>query len=230
MVGVMSFPKTTIGKKVIMAITGAIWVGFVAGHMVGNLKIYTGAEHFNEYAEGLRTFGEPILAYGQFLWLARIVLIFALVSHVWAAVTLKRRNMSARPSGYALHRKQKASAPTLTMVYGGIAILLFIIYHLMHLTLGVPGIHPNFEAHNAYQNVVIGFQSPFYIPVAIYMIALVALAFHLYHGTWSMFQTVGLNNKTYDSGIRILAWAAAILIPLGFATVPLGVLFGILTV
>lgn len=230
MVGVMSFPKTTIGKKVIMALTGAIWIGFVAGHMFGNLKIYTGAEHFNEYAEGLRTFGAPILAYGQFLWLARIVLILALVSHVWAAITLKQRNMVARPSGYALHRKQKASTATLTMVYGGITILLFVIYHLLHFTLGAPGIHPNFKSHNAYHNVVIGFQSPFYIPVAIYMIALVALAFHLYHGTWSMFQTIGLNNKTYDSGIRILAWAVAILIPLGFATVPLGVLLGILTV
>lgn len=229
MVGVMSFPKTTIGKKVIMALSGVIWIGFVAGHMIGNLKIYMGAEHFNEYAHGLRTLGEPFLAYGQALWLVRLVVIFAIVSHVWAALTLKARNLSARPAGYTVHRKLKASAATLTMIYGGVAILLFIIYHLMHFTLGVPGIHPNFDPNDPYQNVIVGFQSGYYFPVAVYMIALLALAFHLYHGTWSMFQTVGLNNKTYDGAIRGLAWLVAIVIPLGFATVPLGVVFGLLT-
>jgi succinate dehydrogenase / fumarate reductase cytochrome b subunit len=229
MVGVLSFPNTTIGKKVIMAITGAIWIGFVAGHMFGNLKIFTGAEHFNEYAHGLRTFGEPILGYGQFLFLARIVIIFAIGSHVWAAVTLWSRNQQARSVSYTQHRKMSSSAATQTMIWGGVTILLFIIFHLLHFTLGTPGIHPNFEYGNAYQNVVIGFQSYFYLPVVLYMIALVALAFHLYHGTWSMFQTVGLNNRTYDQGLHILAWAVAIIIPLGFATVPMGVVFGLLT-
>jgi succinate dehydrogenase / fumarate reductase cytochrome b subunit len=229
MVGVMSFPRTTIGKKVIMALSGIIWIGFVAGHMFGNLKIYTGAEHFNEYAHGLRTLGEPLLAYGQALWLVRFVIIFAIVSHVWAAITLKQRNMQARPQGYAQHRKLNANAAQLTMIYGGIAILLFVIYHLLHFTVGVAGIHPNFDPNDPYQNVIIGFQSGFYIPVVIYMIALLSLAFHLYHGTWSMFQTVGLNNKTYDGMLRGLAWFVAIVIPLGFATVPLGVMFGLLT-
>jgi succinate dehydrogenase / fumarate reductase cytochrome b subunit len=112
---------------------------------------------------------------------------------------------------------------------GGITISVVLIFHLMHFTLGTPGIHPGFVAGNAYQNVVIGFQSYFYLPVMLYMIALVALAFHLYHGTWSMFQTVGLNNRTYDQGLHILAWAVAIIIPLGFATVPMGVVFGLLT-
>jgi succinate dehydrogenase / fumarate reductase cytochrome b subunit len=225
----MAFPKTTIGKKVIMALSGLVWIGFVVGHMVGNLKIYMGAEHFNEYAHGLRTLGEPFLAYGQALWLVRLVIIFAIVSHIWAALTLKTRNLSARSTGYAMHRKLKASAATLTMIYGGVAILLFIIYHLMHFTLGVPGIHPNFDPNDPYMNVIVGFQSGFYIPVVFYLIALLALAFHLYHGTWSMFQTVGLNNKTYDGAIRGLAWLVAIVIPLGFATVPLGVVFGLLT-
>lgn len=229
MVGVLAFPKTTIGKKVIMALSGVIWIGFVAGHMFGNLKIYMGAEHFNEYAEGLRTFGAPFLAYSQGLWLVRLVIIFAIGSHVWAALTLKARNLSARSTGYAMHRKLNASAATLTMIYGGVAILVFIIYHLMQFTLGVPGIMPNFDPTNPYQNVIIGFQSYYYIPVVVYLIALLALAFHLYHGTWSMFQTIGFNNKTYDGGIRALAWLAAILIPLGFATVPLGVVFGLLT-
>ncbi|MCG3212230.1 MAG: hypothetical protein FOGNACKC_05878 [Anaerolineae bacterium] len=229
MVGVLSFPQTTIGKKVIMAISGLIWIGFVAGHMFGNLKMYTGAEHFNDYAEGLRTFGAPFLAYGQALWLVRIVVIIAIVSHVWAALTLKARNLQARAHGYAEHRKLHANAAQLTMIYGGIAILIFMIYHLMHFTLGVPGVHPNFDPTDPYQNVIIGFQSYYYIPTIIYLIGLVALAFHLYHGTWSMFQTIGLNNKTYDGALHGLAWLAAIVITLGFATVPLGVVFGLLT-
>lgn len=229
MVGVLSFPQTTIGKKVIMALSGVIWVGFVAGHMFGNLKMYTGAEHFNEYAEGLRTLGAPFLAYSQALWLVRLVVIFAIVSHVWAALTLKQRNLQARAHGYAQHRKLHANAAQLTMIYGGIAILIFIIYHLMHFTLGVPGVHPNFDPTNPYQNVIIGFSSYAYIPAIVYLLGLVALAFHLYHGTWSMFQTIGLNNKTYDGTLRGLAWLAAIIIPLGFATVPLGVMFGLLT-
>jgi succinate dehydrogenase / fumarate reductase cytochrome b subunit len=227
MVGLMSFPNTTIGKKVIMAVSGVIWIGFLAAHMFGNLKIYTGAEHFNEYAHALRTLGEPFLMYEQALWLFRIVLTAAVVLHVWAALTLKQRNLVARADRYSQHRKLKASAATLTMVYGGIAIFFFILYHLLHFTVGTA--HPSFDPANPYANVVIGFQSQGYIPVAVYLVALVFLALHLYHATWSMFQTVGLNNKTYDGGIRILAWATAILIPLGFATVPLGVVFGLLT-
>lgn len=229
MVGVMAFPRSTIGKKVIMAISGVIWIGFVAGHMFGNLKVFTGAEHFNAYAEGLRTFGAPILGYGQALWLVRIILIFAIGSHVWAALTLKARNLQTRGHGYAQHRKLHANAAQLTMIYGGIAIFIFIIYHLLHFTFGVAGIHPDFDPNNPYQNVIIGFQSYYYIPAIIYLIALVFLAFHLYHGTWSMFQTVGLNNKTYDNGLRALGWLVAIVVTLGFAAVPLSVMFGILT-
>ncbi len=229
MVGVMHFPRTTIGKKVIMALSGAVWVGYLAAHMFGNLKIYTGAAHFNEYAEGLRTLGAPILGYGQALWLFRIIIIFAFVSHVWAAFTLKQLNRQARSEGYAEHRKLKASYATLTMIYGGVAILFFVIYHLMHFTFGTPVVHPDFQAHDAYHNVVVGFSSYGYFPAIIYLIALVFLGFHLYHGTWSMFQTLGLNNKTYDQGLRGLAWLAALVITLGFATVPLGILFGIIS-
>jgi len=227
MVGVLSFPNTTIGKKVIMAVSGFVWIGFVFAHMFGNLKIFMGAEHFNAYAEGLRTLGAPFLAYSQALWLFRIVIILAIVSHVWAALTLKARNLQARPAGYAEHKKMKASPATLTMIYGGIALLVFIGYHLLHFTLGV--VHPDFRATDAYHNVIVGFQSGYYIPAIVYLAGLVALAFHLYHGTWSMFQTLGLNNKTYDGLMRTLAWLAAIVIPLGFAAVPLSVIFGLVS-
>jgi succinate dehydrogenase / fumarate reductase cytochrome b subunit len=228
MVGVMKLHQTTIGKKVIMAITGLIWIGFVAGHMFGNLKVYTGAEHFNEYAEGLRTLGAPILGHSQGLWVVRLIIIAAVALHVWAALTLNARNKSARPVKYTQHRKLRGDAATLTMIYGGIAIGLFILFHLMHFTWGVL-VHPDFRATDAYHNVIVGFQSYGYVPVIIYLIALVALAFHLYHGTWSMFQTIGLNNKNYDKLLHGLAWLAAIVIPVGFATVPLGVIFGILS-
>ncbi|RME76840.1 MAG: succinate dehydrogenase [Chloroflexi bacterium] len=227
MVGVMSFPRTTIGKKVIMAVTGLIWIGFVAGHMFGNLKMYLGAEHFNAYAEGLRTFGEPFLAYGQALWLVRIIIILAVVLHIWAAVTLKMRNLQARPVRYSKHRKLHADAASLSMIYGGVAILLFVLYHLAHFTWGLSAVHPDFRPTDPYHNVIVGFQNR--LATGIYLIGLVALALHLYHGTWSMFQTVGLNNKSYDKLLRGLAWLVAIIIPLGFVTVPLGVILGILS-
>jgi succinate dehydrogenase / fumarate reductase cytochrome b subunit len=115
------------------------------------------------------------------------------------------------------------------MRWGGVTILLFIIYHLLHITFGVPGVHPDFIWDDAYHNLVTGFQSYFYIPAIIYLIAMVALGFHLYHGTWSMFQTLGLNNKTYTRLIRLAALALAIIVPAGFAMVPLGVMFGVIS-
>ena len=229
MVGVMTLPQTTIGKKVIMALTGIIWIGYLLMHMYGNLKIFTGPEHFNEYAAGLRTLGAPIFGYAHLLWVARLVLIGSFVAHVWAALTLSKRNRESRIQSYVKHKKLRANSANLTMIYGGIALLLFVIYHLLHITFGVPGIHPSFEGHDAYHNVVAGFQSYFYIPAIIYILALVVVGMHLFHGTWSMFQTLGLNNKTYSRMIRILAWAMAILIPVGFALVPLAVMFGIVS-
>jgi len=226
MVGISHFPNTTIGKKVIMALTGLIWIGFVAGHMFGNLKIFLGEEHFNHYAHGLRTLGEPLLAYGQALWIARIVVIVALVAHIWSAISLTLLNKQARSSGYVQHRKLNANAAQMTMIFGGIALVLFILFHLMHFTLGAV-VHPSFNPDNPYYNVVVGFQSYGYILVVVYLLALIALALHLYHGMWSVFQTLGLNNKTYTDALRILAWLVAIFIPLGFALVPLSVVFGI---
>jgi succinate dehydrogenase / fumarate reductase cytochrome b subunit len=99
----------------------------------------------------------------------------------------------------------------------------------MHLTLGIPGVHPDFVQGDAYHNLVVGLQTPFYIPAIIYLLATAALGFHLYHGTWSMFQTLGLNNKAYSGFIRLLALALAIVVPVGFATVPIGVMLGLIS-
>ena len=229
MVGVLTLPQTTIGKKVIMALSGIIWLGYLVLHMYGNLKIFGGQEHFNEYATGLRTLGAPIFGYAHLLWVARLVLIASFVAHVWAALTLSKRNRESRTARYVKHKKLRANSANLTMIYGGIALLLFVIYHLLHITFGVAGIHPSFEGHDAYHNVVSGFQSYFFIPAIIYILAMVVVGMHLFHGTWSMFQTLGLNNKTYSGMIRILAWVLAILIPVGFALVPLAVMFGIVS-
>lgn len=224
---VMTLTRSTIGKKVIMAVTGLVWVGFLAFHMYGNLKVFQGAAYFNEYSEGLRHIGRPIFGAYHLLWVARLVLLGAVVLHVWAAIDLARAARRARPDGYAVKKRVQADYASVTMRYGGAAIFFFILYHLAHFTWGVRGVHPDFIPGNAYHNLVVGFQNP--VNVILYLIALVAVGLHLYHGSWSMFQTLGFNNQKYDSSLRGLALALGILIPLGFATVPLSVLFGFVT-
>jgi succinate dehydrogenase / fumarate reductase cytochrome b subunit len=229
MVGVLTLHRTTIGKKVIMAVTGLIWIGFLAGHMYGNLKAFGGPEYFNAYAEGLRTFGEPIFGHAHLLWLARLGLYTALVLHVWSFWQLYQRNEASREINYVVHRKVQADPAALTMRWGGVFILLFIIYHLMHFTFGVPGVHPDFIWEDAYHNLVAGFRSYWYIPSIVYILGMIALGFHLYHGAWSLFQTLGLNSRTYTKLIRGLAWVLAIVLPLGFIAVPVAVMLGIIS-
>jgi succinate dehydrogenase / fumarate reductase, cytochrome b subunit len=222
--GVLGLASSSIGKKVIMAVTGLIWIGFVAFHMYGNLKIFAGAAYFNEYSAGLRSIGGPIFGYTHLLWVARFGLILSIVLHVWAAVSLYQRARKARPRNYEMQRTLQANYAALTIRYGAVVIFFFVLFHLMHLTWGVPGIHDDFQHGDPYRNVVVGFQS---IPaVIIYTIAVIALGLHLYHGTWSMFQTLGINNKNYDRLIRGLGWALALVIPIGFIIVPYSVLLG----
>jgi succinate dehydrogenase / fumarate reductase cytochrome b subunit len=221
---VLGLASSSIGKKVIMAVTGLIWIGFVAFHMYGNLKIFLGAAYFNEYSAGLRSIGGPIFGHTHLLWVARIVIVLSIVLHVWAAVSLYRRARTARPRNYEMHRTLQANYAAITIRYGGAVIFFFILFHLMHLTWGVPGVHSQFEHGDPYHNVLIGFQS---IPaVIIYTLGVIALALHLYHGTWSMFQTLGINNRNYDRLIRGLGLALALIIPIGFIIVPYSVLFG----
>jgi len=222
---VMTLTRSTIGKKVIMAVTGFIWIGYVVVHMYGNLKIFFGPEYFNHYAEGLRVLGEPILGRLHFLLIARLVLIGSIAAHVWAAVSLTRQAQIARPQRYAVTKRVEADYASLTMRWGGIAIFFFILYHLAHLTWGVPVIHNDYVRGDAYRNLVIGFQNPF--NVVLYLIGVTALGFHLYHGTWSMCQTLGLVNRDSTVPIRGVAWALAILVPVGFAVVPIAVMLGL---
>lgn len=225
---VLTLPRSTIGKKVIMAVTGLIYVGYVVVHMYGNLKVFLGATYFNEYAEGLRSLGAPLLGHLHLLTIARIVLVAALVLHIWAALTLTRQAQRARPTAYTIKKNVQANAASLSMRWGGLALLLFVIYHLAHLTWGTPGVHNDFIRGDAYYNLVTGLQNP--IAGFVYSVGMIALGFHLYHGVWSMFQTLGLSVDSTEKPIRALAVALAVLVPAGFIAVPIAIWLGLVTV
>ena len=228
MVGALTLYRTTIGRKIIMAVTGLVGIGFVLGHMYGNLKIFIGPEYFQEYAEGLRALGAPVFGHTHVLWIMRLVLLACVILHVWAAYTLYQDSNHARSTNYAQHKTLQATFASLYIRVGGTIILIFLIFHLAQFTWGTPGISPDFVSGEVYNNVVLGFQSYFYLPAIFYLIVMVILGFHIYHGAWSMFQTLGLNNKNYTHALRTLSLALAIIIAGGFSVVPLAVIFGIL--
>jgi succinate dehydrogenase / fumarate reductase cytochrome b subunit len=223
----MALYRTSIGKKVIMALTGVIWISYVVVHMYGNLKVFVGPVYFNEYAEELRYLGRPIFGHLHLLTIARIVFVVSILLHIWAALSLYRQAAKARPQSYANYRVVQADYASRTMRYGGIVIALFLLFHLAQLTWGVEAVSGEFIHGDPYHNLVSVFQSP--LVVAVYLIALVMLGFHLYHGAWSMFQTLGLNSNRYDRAIRGLAILLAIVVPVGFAAVPIAVQLGVLT-
>ncbi|CAN5841880.1 succinate dehydrogenase cytochrome b subunit [soil metagenome] len=224
MSGQFSLWGSTVGKKIAMAVSGVVLIGFVVGHMVGNLKVYQGAEVFNHYATGLRTFGMPFFSTGQLLWLVRLVLLASLIVHVTAAFQLTRHSRRARAVGYRRYDNDLIfSYASRTMVWGGVIILLFVLYHLLHLTFGTA--HPDFIHGDAYHNFVVGFQS---LPVSIaYIAAMIPLGFHMYHGFWSMLQTLGANNPSYNRFRRPVAAGLAIIVVVGNISFPVAVLAGI---
>lgn len=183
------FLATTVGKKVVMAATGIILFGFVFAHMVGNLQAYLGPEPFNHYAVWLRE-----LLHGAGLWIARIVLLTAAALHVWSATVLTLDNWRARPVGYRQRRWDESNFASRTMVWSGPILFFFIVFHILHLTTGT--VHPQFVEGDAYHNFVTGFQN---LPVSIfYIVAMLALGYHLYHGVWSMLQTLGLAHARFN--------------------------------
>lgn len=219
--------RTSIGKKVVMAVTGVILVGFVFGHMAGNLKIYTGEEHFNAYAAWLREMGAPLLPHEGGLWIARIVLLIATALHITAAVQLTLTSQAARPVAYGTKDVIQAGYASRTMRWGGAIITLFVIYHLLHFTFGVVGYGAGqFRPLSVYRNVILGF-SVWYVS-AFYIAAMVALGLHMYHGVWSMFQTLGVSGASRGSFIRGLAAVLSFVVVLGNISVPLMVLAGVL--
>jgi succinate dehydrogenase cytochrome b subunit len=214
---------SSVGRKISMAVSGAILIGFVIGHFLGNLKVFFGPEIFNHYAEGLRTMGEPFFARGQLLWLVRIVLLVAVGTHILLATQLTLESRRARPVRYRKYDSLVFHYASRTMVWGGITILAFVVFHLLHLTFGT--VHPDFIAGDAYHNFVTGFRV---VPVSIaYIVAMIPLGFHLYHGTWSAFQTLGANNERYNRYRRPFALAIALIVAGGNMIFPIAVLAGI---
>lgn len=221
---ILDFYRSSLGKKWAMALTGVVLFGFVLGHMLGNLKVYQGAEAFNHYAEGLRAFGAPFLGHGQALWIARIGLLAAVILHMHAAWATTRKSRAARAHRYAGRRSVQMTYAERTMRWGGVIIALFVVYHLAHLTWGFDWAHPDFREGEPYYNFVVGFES---WPISLfYIVAQVFLALHLYHGLWSMFQSVGWVPRGRDWR-RPFASVFAWIILIGNVSFPLAVLAGL---
>lgn len=209
------FYRSTIGKKIVMALTGLILVGFVIAHMSGNLLAFAGAEAINGYAAKLRTIPAA-------LWGLRIVLLIAVILHVVSAAQLTRQMRRARPVGYHGRDPQVSTWGARTIRVGGFLLLAFIIYHLLHFTTG--DAHPSFVPGDVYGNLSRAFRSP--LIGTIYLVAMLALSLHLYHGVASVVQTLGITHAALSPRRKALAMILALGVSIGFALVPLAFMSG----
>lgn len=222
--------RTTVGKKVMMAVSGLVLCGFVFVHMLGNLKMLaspdaTGRYAMDVYAEFLRDFGYPLVPHEGVLWIARLVLLAAVGIHIVAAIQLTRASRAARPTGYAKEEDLSLSYASRTMRWGGAVLALFIVYHILHFTTGQA--HGSFVAGAVHANFVAAFRSP--VVYGVYALAQTALCLHLYHGVWSFFQTLGLNHPKYNHLRRPCAAGVALVVFVGFLTPPTLVLAGVVS-
>ncbi|MGW5739245.1 MULTISPECIES: succinate dehydrogenase [Streptomyces] len=216
---------SSVGKKTVMAVSGLIMLLYLIAHMIGNLKIFFGPEEINHYAHWLRTVGEPFMHYEWTLWLIRVVLVVAVVAHATSAYQLSRRDIKARPTKY-VHKKAGTSFATRTMRWGGIILALFIVWHILDLTTGT--VHPGgYEHLHPYQNIIDTF-STWYGNV-IYIVAVVALGFHVRHGLWSAAQTLGAGKASRDRALKIIANGLALVLTAGFVVVPVAVMTGVVS-
>lgn len=211
------FYRNTVGKKLVMAVSGLVLFIFVVGHLAGNLQIFLGPEKINAYAAWLRRMPE-------LLWLARIALLAALLIHVTASVQLVLANLRARPIRYVVKRDIETNYAARTMAISGPLVLLYVIYHLAMFTFLATG--PGYSHTDVYRNVVLAFQAP--VIAGIYTLAMLLLGLHLYHGAWSMLHTLGISSRRYRWLRRRLAPAIALVITAGYISIPLAVLAGAL--
>ncbi|MEJ6644909.1 MAG: succinate dehydrogenase cytochrome b subunit [Akkermansiaceae bacterium] len=211
-----AFAKSSIGRKFIVAITGLALVLFLAGHLSGNLLIFVGPEAFNEYAHFLHTF-----LHGAGVWIARIGLLACLVLHVWFTILLTKENKSARMK-YAHDATVQAPKSSRIMIWSGLTILAFIVYHLLHFTIRINSDLAKLGETSPWHMVIQGFQHP--IVVIFYVIAMTLLCSHLSHGVSSIFQTLGLRSKKTAKPIALIAKAYALVIYLGFISIPIAIL------
>jgi succinate dehydrogenase / fumarate reductase cytochrome b subunit len=212
------FWASTVGKKIVMAVTGIILFAFVIGHLLGNLQVFEGPAKLNAYGAFLHTIGE-------FLWPVRIILLIAVTLHIVATVQLALRKKRARPIEYSVKKAIASSYASRTMYWSGPIVLAFIIFHLLHLTAGY--IHPGaaYIEGDVYHNVVSGFQV-WWVSLS-YIVAISLLGLHLRHGLWSMFQTLGIHQPQYTLRFKNAAMVIALLITLGYISIPISVLLGL---
>lgn len=210
-----NFWRSTIGKKVVMAVTGVLMVAFLIGHVLGNLLVFKGPAAMHDYAVFLRRTGE-------LLWVVRIGLLVAVVLHIVAFVQLTARDRAARPVDYQRRTPQASTLAARTMRIGGVVLALFIVYHLLHFTFGT--VHPDFQHLEPYHNIVVGLSVPWV--AAFYIVAMAALGLHLYHGAWAAFRTLGWVKPSYHPLRRRVAAVLAVALWLGFTIIPVAVLAG----
>jgi succinate dehydrogenase / fumarate reductase cytochrome b subunit len=218
--------RTSISLKLLMAGSGLLFVGFVLGHMYGNLKAFSGHDAFNEYAHHLREFGEPILPHEGFIWIMRAGLVIALVVHVVAAIELTRRARKARPVPYVVKKHTGAIPASRLMRWGGLALFLFIIWHLINFTIGK--VNPQGGSTDDPYNLMVDSFDVWWMTL-IYLAAMAMLGAHLHHGVWSSLQTLGLTSTAASRArAKTISFAIAILIAGGFSLVPIFVLAGVI--
>ena len=222
MVGALTLYQTTIGKKVVMAVTGLVLFGYVFIHMLGTLKVFSGPDYLNAYGVFLREVGYPLFAHESVLWIARIVLLASVGLHIWAAYQLTRVDLAGRPVHYENRKYLASSFAARTMRWTGVLLALFIVYHILHLTTGTA--HGSYREGDVYNNVVSGFRNP--IVSLVYIVSQVALAFHLFHGVWSLSQTMGWRSSVNNSLWKGFATISAVVIGAGNISIPLAVLLG----
>jgi succinate dehydrogenase / fumarate reductase cytochrome b subunit len=213
----LRFWDSTIGKKAVMAITGVVLAGFVAGHLLGNLQIFLGPERFNGYARTLKSLPE-------LLWAVRITLLVSVALHIWSSIQLAVVKSEARPIGYVRSKSIASSYASRTMYMSGPIIAAFVVYHLMQFTFGVGG--TLYMESDPYGNVINGFRVP--AVSLFYIVAMLLLCLHLRHGLSSMVQTLGLHHPRYTPRLKALAVVVATLIFFGFVSIPVAVMAGVI--
>ncbi|MFD3326740.1 succinate dehydrogenase [Streptomyces sp. NPDC058701] len=215
---------SSIGKKTVMAVSGLVMLGYLVVHMLGNLKIFFGADEFNGYAHWLRTLGAPFLHYEWALWIVRVVLVAAVVAHAVSAYQLSRQDIKARPVAY-VHKRRRTSYATRTMRWGGIILALFIVWHLLDLTTLT--VNERAWAGHPYENVLSTFST--WYGNTVYIVAMAALGLHVRHGFWSAAQTLGAGSARRDRTLKFLANAMALVLFAGFVSVPVAVMTGVVS-
>ncbi|WP_222265941.1 succinate dehydrogenase cytochrome b subunit [Modestobacter marinus] len=222
-------PKTgrfsnSVVKKTVMAVSGIIMILYLIAHMIGNLHAFEGADEFNEYSHWIRTIGEPAAPHGTVLWIIRLVLLASVVAHFWSAISLWRQARRARPVAYVTKKRVQQSFASRTVRWGGVILLLFVIWHILDLTFGA--VNPAGTGTTPYERLVASFQN---IPITLfYVLAMVLLGLHLRHGIFAATQTLGQTNKRRERAVNGIAYVVATLLTAGFLLVPLSIASGLI--